>query len=105
MLNRGKIFFSFLFLFVFLIPTVGETLHQLSHADDFHCTEINVHHFHESEHHCSICDFSFTTYYSDIFKPEVKAIGYFIFPYHTLNAHSLFYSEVTTLALRGPPIC
>ena len=89
MLNRGKIFFSFLFLFVFLIPTVGETLHQLSHAGDFHCTEKNVHHFHES----------------DIFKPEVKAIGYFIFPYQTLKTHSLFYSEVTTLALRGPPIC
>ncbi len=105
MRNSARIIFSFLFLFAFLIPTVGETLHQLSHANDFHCNEKSVHHFHELEHHCVICDFSFSSYYSDILNPELSAIHFIILPYHFENTKTLFIDEVSVLALRGPPIC
>ena len=105
MRNSGKIFFSFLFLLAFLVPTIGETLHQLSHAGDAHCNERSVHHFHETEHHCAICDFSFTNYYSDIFKPELQAKGFFLLQYKTISTLAIYFEEVSTLALRGPPIC
>ncbi|MBP9922294.1 MAG: hypothetical protein KBF92_00580, partial [Bacteroidia bacterium] len=78
MRSQGRILFSFLFLFAFLVPTVGETLHQLSHAGDSHCSEKSVHHFHEEEHHCVICDFAFNSYYSDILIPEIKATQFYI---------------------------
>ena len=105
MRNQGKAFFSFLFLLAFLVPTIGETLHQISHGNELHCNEKSVHHFHETEHHCLLCDFSFTSYYSDIFKPEFRAIEFFVLPYKTFSPQSFFLEELTTLALRGPPIC
>lgn len=101
----GRILFSFIFLFAFLIPTVGETLHQLSHANDFHCNEKSVHHFHEEEHHCVLCDFSFNNYYSDLSIPELKAVHFEIAAFQ-FEIKSDFYSEqFFTLALRGPPVC
>lgn len=105
MRNQGRILFSFLFLFAFLIPTIGETLHELSHAGDFHCNEKSAHHFHELEHHCVICDFSFTSYYSDILKPELKTISFSVISYNFETASSIFYEEISTRALRGPPLC
>lgn len=106
MRNSGKIFFSFLFLLSFLIPTVGETLHQLSHANDLHCNETSVHHFHEAEHHCAICDFSFTSYYSDIFKPELEAPGFFEIKYGAAALQSFYIEKISGVVLRGPPtIC
>ena len=103
--NRGKIFFSFLFLTAFLIPTIGETLHRIAHAEDLHCNEKSVHHFHEEEHHCVICDFSFTSYYSDIFKSEIQAIGFFVLHYSFKPTHSTFVEELAAISLRGPPAC
>mgnify|MGYP001164802834 CR=1 FL=1 len=104
MRSQGRILFSFLFLFAFLVPTVGETLHQLSHAGDSHCTEKSVHHFHEEEHHCVICDFSFNSFYSDILIPEIKATQFYILQYKYEVAQNLFIEEVSILALRGPPV-
>lgn len=105
MRNSGRIFFSFLFLTAFLIPTVGETLHQISHANDFHCNEINAHHFHEAEHHCVICEFSFTSYYSDLYQPELSAIGLRLAAYSSETVITLFCIEQKTHFLRGPPVC
>ena len=104
MRRQGRILYSFLFLFAFLVPTIGETLHQLSHAGDSHCTEKSVHHFHEEEHHCVICDFAFNSYYSDILNPEIKATHFYILLLKFEVAQNLFVEDISILALRGPPV-
>ena len=100
---KGKLI-SCLLLLSFLIPTIGESIHQISHSDDLHCNEKSEHHIHQLEHHCLICDFAFTTYYSDIQKPELAALNFFIVPYNLLSLHSFHFEQETFQVLRGPPL-
>jgi hypothetical protein len=48
-----------LLLFIFLFPMVEKEVHTSIHSADVHCTAGNKH-FHDLEHHCSICDFTLT---------------------------------------------
>jgi hypothetical protein len=42
---------------VFLLPVSTEIIHTYQHSNDTHCPEHSIIHFHETEHHCSICDY------------------------------------------------
>ncbi len=42
-----------------LFPMVERQIHAFEHIADKHCTA-NEKHFHEQEHHCTICDFTLT---------------------------------------------
>ena len=46
-------------LLLFLFPMVEKHVHAFEHSKDKHCTA-NEKHFHEEEHHCTICDFTIT---------------------------------------------
>ena len=48
-------------LFIFLLPTTEQVLHSWQHRNDLHCHVKGEKHFHEQEHHCSLCDFSSTS--------------------------------------------
>ncbi|HEX8517056.1 MAG TPA: hypothetical protein VF868_12730 [Bacteroidia bacterium] len=50
---------SFFLLSVFLFPMAEKQLHAFEHAGEIHCNAADKH-FHEEEHVCSICDFTFT---------------------------------------------
>ena len=45
-------------LALFVFPFVEKGVHDVTHAKDTHCSTKNSKHFHTSEHHCSICDFT-----------------------------------------------
>ena len=47
---------ALLLLALFVYPYIEKGIHDLEHADDFHCTS-STKHFHEGEHSCSICDY------------------------------------------------
>ncbi len=104
MQNKVRKFVSFIFLLAFLIPTLGEYLHQFSHSNDFHCTEKSTHHFHALEHHCAICDFAFSSFLSDLVQPIVKSISFSIIPYASLNFSFHYIEETHSPLLRGPPV-
>jgi hypothetical protein len=57
--TKNKIL-SFLFLLLFLFPATEKALHDVGHANDFHCSDNVTLHFHASEHDCSLCDFQVT---------------------------------------------
>ncbi len=57
MLARWQKFISIFFLLAFLFPIATEIAHRFHHQNDSHCTEHNILHYHEMEHHCSVCDF------------------------------------------------
>ena len=50
---------SFFLLSLFLFPMVEKEVHEAIHSADVHCTAGSKH-FHNLEHHCSICDFTIT---------------------------------------------
>jgi hypothetical protein len=56
MKNTINRFASFLVLLLFLFPLVETELHAISHWNDKHCLETGLH-FHQEEHHCTLCDF------------------------------------------------
>ena len=97
-------YFSILTLLGFLFPFALNEVHELSHKDDFHCSEKISKHFHEQSHHCSICDFVVSV--SD--SPFVSSSKEFI-----LSFSSVSYSPIipigyvssfkTNRHLRGPP--
>jgi hypothetical protein len=57
---------SLFLLATFLFPLAEKELHAWEHRFDTHCNEKSEKHIHTEEHHCSICDFSFTEFQSGI---------------------------------------
>jgi hypothetical protein len=57
MLFRLRKYIAVFALATFLFPMVVEAVHTFEHRNDQHCTEKTSKHFHEAEHHCTICDF------------------------------------------------
>jgi hypothetical protein len=90
-------------LALFVFPFVEKGIHDVTHSKDVHCSAKNSKHFHTSEHHCSICDFtlSFSTA-PDYFQKAPVNIHY-----ESLVCCS--YTDNFTVApaflfsLRGPP--
>jgi hypothetical protein len=98
-----KKIYALLFLLAFLTPAVGETLHQLSHASELHCNEKSEHHFHELQHHCDLCDYTFISFQNEIHSPEIKAGFVYIESTSTLSAETFFTTSQDVNYLRGPP--
>jgi hypothetical protein len=59
MLRSVQRYISCLLLALFLFPMVEKQLHAFEHAEEFHCTSTDKH-FHDAEHSCEICDFTFS---------------------------------------------
>lgn len=57
MQSRLRKFIALFILTVFVFPLIAEQAHNLHHRNDTHCSERNTVHFHETEHHCFICDY------------------------------------------------
>jgi hypothetical protein len=54
-----KRFLAVFLLGLFLFPLVEKQVHAFEHADEFHCNSTDQH-FHDVEHSCSICDYTFS---------------------------------------------
>ncbi len=96
-------YISLISLFVFLIPFGVNAIHSIGHADEFHCTEKSDKHFHEKEHHCSVCD------YIQVLADELAESFVYKTRQCTNTFLSVFYLQVKSLflkynfLLRGPP--
>lgn len=81
-----------------------ENLHTFSHKDDAHCQEKTEHHIHEQEHHCQLCDASFSTLEKTIFYQS----GFFhrCIQFRSVFSHHFSFLLIYTapIALRGPPV-
>jgi hypothetical protein len=101
---RVKTYLSFFFLFLFLFPQAEKAIHNISHADDFHCTVKSGAHLHELSHTCDLCDYN-----SGNTTPCVdESLGYFtpnfsktVFIY---SESVPFDSEKYLFLLRAPPV-
>ena len=103
MLFQLKQFISIFSIAVFLFPLVAEEVHTFEHRNDSHCTERSTTHFHEMEHHCSMCDFVHLTSDTPFRNKQILEIE--IYKVLCFNYYLLF--EVAkhncTFLLRGPP--
>ena len=81
-----------------------ESLHAFSHKDDAHCQEKTEHHIHEQEHHCQLCDASFSTLEKTIFYQPVFFHRFIQFSPVFSQHFSFLLIHSALLALRGPPV-
>ncbi len=91
-------------LALLLFPIAEKVVHELGHLNDKHC-EIKATHFCEQEHHCSICDYIFSSSVAILPNENPQIIA---FPQNNFNVFfEVFLSPKTslkyTLPLRGPP--
>lgn len=103
MLFRLRKYIAVFALATFLFPMVVEAVHTHEHRNDKHCTEKTAKHFHEAEHHCTICDF--VPALSD--KPVTFKINFTDCVY-TTTVFLFYQGFVVTnphynFSLRGPP--
>ena len=57
MFNRLKKYISLIILAAFLFPLIVEHAHSFQHHNENLCIERQTLHFHQTEHHCLICDY------------------------------------------------
>lgn len=96
-------YFSLLFLCAFILPYISEGYHTFNHASDFHCRQQTETHLHELEHHCNLCDLSFSLldrsfafFDFNVIVSKVKTLTDF----SETNFVSLFFQIIFQ---RGPP--
>jgi hypothetical protein len=96
-------YFSIFLLSIFLFPLVDKEIHAFEHAGDSHCTSINKH-FHTAEHHCPICDFTFTS--SENPKKADNSITIFASSFsYTPSINSIYeLNTIDNTGSRAPPI-
>ncbi len=92
---------SFLFLLVFLLPTVVKLEH---HHEHFKCHAVGEKHLHVSHEKCVICDFEFSVFLTETSYPDLfdeKPVEHFCNNYNSVDFSNL--SKLTFL-LRAPPV-
>ncbi len=95
--------FATFLIVIFLLPQVEKAVHDFEHRNDFHCNAADTH-FHQTEHHCSICDFA------------IPLLTDFQWPQFTLENNVIFHKQLYTnlavvyvsfpdyfFSLRAPP--
>jgi hypothetical protein len=98
-----KKYCSIIFLFLFLFPLVEKEIHAIEHADDVHCSASDKH-FHELEHSCSICDYTFSSS-ADLISPLCFAVDNgksFVFNPFIVEHVSIEFNYL--LPSRAPPV-
>ena len=96
--------YAALFLLVlFVFPFVEKGTHDVAHSKDTHCATKDSKHFHTSEHHCSICDFTVSLSLApNYFKEAPVNINYksLVVCFYTDNFTGV---PAFSFLLRGPP--
>jgi hypothetical protein len=104
-MQKFRSYISMLMMALLLFPMVEKAVHEYGHSDDEHCGVKDTH-FCEVEHHCSICDYTFS---SPTGSPECvydledallsENVSLPVFESNTTT------SPKYTFSLRGPPVC
>ncbi len=101
-MQKLKSIFAIFTLLAFLFPTVEKGIHEFSHSSDVHCNSADKH-FHASEHHCEICDFTIdfdglSPHYSPCLLLSKQGDLEFFF-----TKNNLLLQEKHFYSLRAPP--
>lgn len=99
--KKGIILF---FSFLIIAPYFIQTIHELQHEEQEHCTEKTNQHFHEAEHNCQFCHFqiSVATPQDFTFTIPIEQVD---FTKSSIVVLSFFYSEsFRHFSLRAPPV-
>ena len=91
-----------LLVVLFLFPQVEKSLHALEHHDEFHCTESETH-YHEAEHHCSICDYEVSHLISPVSVFQFEYLTLCISQPEVEFAAQYVKQPLQWASLRGPP--
>lgn len=90
-------------LALFVFPYIQKGIHDLHHAADFHCQEKSIVHFHETEHHCNLCDEVITKAENPDFCKGIQPVSKRIFLTPFFYVEEITKTEVRFPSLRGPP--
>ena len=93
-----------LLLLLFIFPFVQKGIHDFEHRNDFHCFVLNAKHFHEKEHNCPICDFTFMDSKTPIQNNDKITLFAFIAFYSKLTVCFILIDIDYKYSPRGPPI-
>jgi hypothetical protein len=103
MQKQLKKYFPFLFLFLFLFPMAEKQIHAFAHHEDVHCSASEKH-FHEPEHNCSLCDFTFTDSNTGAENNFSFVLSSVRFNYNPFNESSDVSTAEMHLPARAPPV-
>jgi len=96
--------YATLFLLVlFAFPHVEKGIHDIAHAKDTHCSTKDSKHFHASEHHCSICDFTISLSTAPEYFQKVSVNVYFESLVCCSHTDNFIVAPAFYFSLRGPP--
>lgn len=98
-----NLFAAVFFLFLFLFPQIEKGIHDLIHADDFHCNEKSTSHFHIEEHHCSTCEYSLPLVYKKAIAGFVFILPVYFSSYIELKSTHLLDNLIAYSSPRAPP--
>jgi hypothetical protein len=96
-------YLSLLLLVLFLFPMLEKQRHAFEHVADKHCTA-NEKHFHEEEHHCSICDFTITDSTTSTSAYRLQTLSIQQASFSVLPQSIYFPDAFQSLPSRAPPV-
>jgi hypothetical protein len=101
-LKKLHTYFSLALLAIFLFPLAEKQVHAFDHKDEVHCSSAEKH-FHDVEHSCSICDYTFTDS-NPTASAEISMLRSIQQAEYLPGAEDLFYSDChSLLPSRAPP--
>jgi hypothetical protein len=96
----GSLFFLGIFLWFYSVKDI----HDIVHGDDFHCHVKDAHHFHEGEHHCPVCDFTFPYFDEPVAHVEIPSDKSFTGVLNVYTTQAVLSKTVYLFSSRAPPV-
>ncbi len=103
MKNTLKIFYSLALLIAFLLPQIEQQVHAFEHLNDSHCSSTD-NHFHEQEHSCDICDYTFPSHFTSISSDFSIKNTISDFDYQFTFYSKFSNKNINQLPARAPPL-
>lgn len=103
MFQNIKKYLSLFCLIAFLFPVVETNVHAFEHRLDIHCDATDKH-FHESEHSCSLCEFTITDSNSPAENTTQPVIFFQSFLFNPFTEGTNTPPTFQDLPARAPPV-
>lgn len=94
---------SLFVVFLILFPMVEKQVHAFEHLNEKHCTA-NEKHFHEQEHHCTVCDFTLTNAVGVDASAYQYVSSFKEIPYSLFIESTITVGTYIDIPARAPPV-
>lgn len=98
--RAGSLFFLGIFLWFYFVKDI----HDFVHSNDVHCHVKDINHFHEGEHHCPVCDFTFPYFDEPVPHIEIPANKSFTRVFNVYTTQTVLSKTVFLFSSRAPPV-